>query len=132
MASRSTRQEAEKVKAEFQASYPDATIRIIDNSKTMRIGRLVAQDKGYDIVEDDGGIMVTAEVTTFDILEVRTCACGNEILTAAIGELGLTECKSGKEQRRARQAAELADGIERNRTAVARHMAFDEYSEPAR
>ena len=56
--------------------------------------------------------------------------CGAEILTAAIGEYGLDECQDCRKAREERQTVELAEGIARSRESVARHVAFDEYSEP--
>ena len=129
MASRKTLKEAESLRDEFQARHPAATFRIIDNSKTMNIGRVVAMMDGYDIVKDDGAIMVTAKVTRFDVVEVRHCSCGAEILTAAIGENGIDECAKCKEAAHTARMSESARRCERSRHAVAEHARFDDYSE---
>lgn len=119
MASRSTLKKAQELKAKFEANHPNAEIRIIDRSGIARIGRGVAESNGFEIVEDDGGIMVTINEVRFEVLEVRHCKCGAEILTAAIGEWGLDECQACKETRETRQRIELDESIERSHQAVA-------------
>jgi hypothetical protein len=116
MASRQTETEAQELKANFEKTYPDRTFRIINSSQERRIGRGVAEMKGYQIIEDDGSIMVTVNYTEFQVLEVRKCVCGAEVLTAAVGEDGLNECPSCKAERKSRQEQ---DGTERaNRSAA--------------
>jgi len=132
MASRKTLQEARELANECQSYFPTAKFRIIDNSKRMMIGRGAAEMNGYTILEDDGSIMVLAEVTSFEVLEVRSCKCGNEVLTAAIGEAGLDECQPCREARQTRQAHEIEEGIARNQATIDRHIAFDEWNEPGR
>lgn len=131
MASRTTLRKAEELKEQMQEWVPAVTLRIIDRSETRRIGRGVAEMEGYKIVEDDGGIMVLAEVTQFDVVEVRQCACGAEVLTIAIGEAGLDECQACKRKRQKWQAEESMHSSQASRASVAAHMAFDEYSEPS-
>lgn len=97
MATRTTLKEAKELKASFEANHPDAVIRITDRSETKRIGKAVAETKGFEIIED-GRVMVTAKVTSFDVQEVKFCeVCGAEFLTHAVGEAGnyfcSTECK---------------------------------------
>lgn len=105
MATRKSCQAAQELVTKLQKRYPKATFRIIDNSKTMQIGRKAAEMKGFEIIKD-GSIMVMAQVTQFEVLEVRECQCGTEILTIAIGEWGLDECTDCHEKREARQAKE--------------------------
>ena len=116
MATRNTIEAARALKAKWEREYPDRTFEIVDRSYTGGIGRGIAKQEGYEIVEDDGGCTVVAKVPQFAVLEVRKCrACGAKILTAAIGEDSLTWCQTCKEKqdqqwgqeskRRARQAA---------------------------
>jgi hypothetical protein len=104
MATRKSLGEAQKLVAELQIRHPNAIFRIVDNSKTMRVGRGAAEMQGFKVVEDDGGIMVMAEVAAFDVYEVRQCRCGAEVLTAAIGENNLDECQICRKKREERQA----------------------------
>ena len=129
MASRTTLEKAQNLKAELQARHPRAEFRIIDDSKERHIGRNAAEADGYKIIED-GEITVLAMVTKFDVLEVRHCDCGAEILTIAIGEHSLNECVTCRTERQARQKQALAESCERGRQAMAASVAFDEYSEP--
>jgi hypothetical protein len=98
MATRKTLTEAEELSAKLQIAHPTAKIRIIANHREMRIGRAVAERQGYEVLGDDGGIMVLAQVTEFSILEVRHCDCGVELLTAAIGEYGVDMCQKCAER----------------------------------
>ena len=129
MASRTTLEKAQNLKVELQVRHPCAEFRIIDDSKERRVGRSAAEADGYKIIED-GEITVLAMVTRFDVLEVRRCECGAEILTAAIGEHGLDECATCRIERQARQKQALAESCERGRQAMAASVAFDEYNEP--
>ena len=129
MASRATLKEAEEVKEELKARYSTATFRIIDNSKTSMVGRALAETKGYKIVEDDGSRFVKAEVTQFDVLEVRVCTCGAEVLTAAIGEAGVDECQECRTKNTAQYTVELDEAVKRSRDKVAEMVARDEWEE---
>lgn len=129
MASRTTLEKAQNLKVELEVRHPHAQFRIIDNSKKRHVGREAAEADGYKIIED-GEIMVLAMVTRFDVLEVRHCDCGAEILTVAIGEHGLDECTTCRTERQTRQKQALAERCERGHQAIAASVAFDEYSEP--
>lgn len=128
MASRITLQEAQNLKAELQVRHSHAEFRIVDNSNERRIGRKAAEAKGYQIIED-GRITVLAMVTRFDVLEIRRCQCGAEILTAAIGELGLDECPACQTKRQARFQKELKESCQRNADHMAAWDAMDEWEE---
>lgn len=123
MATKKSLKEAQEAITRLQTRHPNATFRIVDNSKTMRIGRGAAARQGFEIVEDDGGIMVTAKVTAFDVYEIRYCRCGAEVLTAAIGEDGLDECRTCRKKREERQARISG----RNRRESARRVAQAEW-----
>lgn len=111
MASRKSQAKAQELIEKMQANFPDATFRIVDNSATQRIGRIVAEEDGLEIVEDNGGIMVTARVSRFDVLEARIChSCGSEFLTRAIGEHGPT-CKTCRDSSAINFNAELKTRI---------------------
>ena len=107
MASRSTMTAATELMKKWQTEYPEASFRIIENSEIREVGRALAEREGYTIMEDDGSRWVLANVTRFDILEVRHCACGAEILTAAVGEYGLSQCQDCSEMLAARHAREM-------------------------
>ena len=95
MANRTTLKEAQEVKKQFESNHTNANMVIIDRSSESRMGRIVAQEKGFEIVADNGGIMVTVKETSFDILESRTCKkCGVEILTAEVGAISADICKN--------------------------------------
>lgn len=127
MASRSTLQKAQEVKAEIESRHPGIKIRITDESGVHQMGRAVAERKGFEIVEDNGGCMVTVKETYFDISEVRICTgCGVEILTAAIGEDTLNECTTCRERRLEKQEKELQASIERSRQRMDWAESFDE------
>lgn len=128
MASRTNLREAQELKAEWQTRHPGARFRIVDNSETMMVGKAVAERHGYEIIED-GRIRVLAKVTRFDVLEIRQCECGAEILTAAIGEISLNECKECKTKRQTRQAQELEESIRREAQRLADWDAMDEWEE---
>ena len=127
MASRSTMKEAKKIKSDWETKYPNRTFCIIDRSAEMQIGRKAAEMEGFEVIEDNDDWSVLAKVTQFDILEIRQCGCGAEILTAAVGEDGLNECKDCKARRRVRQEKELAARIDRNRRATAEWQARDKW-----
>jgi len=123
MATRNSRQEAEQLIASLD---PSRQYRILDNSVSRRIGRAVAQRQGYTVVEDTGGPMVTAQVTEFEVLEVRHCAdCGAEVLTRAIGEDYIVECanceKRNHEAHKHALAADKAREAERVREVAWRN-----------
>ena len=126
MASRSTRQEAEKIKAETEARHPGVEIRILDNSGTAQIGRMIAEREGFEILSGND-ITVTVRETRFEILEVRKCRCGAEVLTAAIGESGLNECSACREKRQERQKREGQARAERKAGAREESQAFDSF-----
>jgi len=130
MATRNSKIEAEALVKDLVEQYPHRQFRILDNSASRRIGRAVAQNAGYSIIEDTGGPMVTAQVVEFEVLEVRHCGnCGAEVLTRAIGEDSVTHCaQCGKQHHEAhvqQLAADKAREAERVRIAVAR----DEWEE---
>lgn len=132
MASRSIRQEAKQVQQKFQEEYPTATFRIIEDSTTTRIGRFVAEQNGYEIVEDNGGSFVTAIMTTYYIVEVRSCnLCGAEVLTHAIGEMSYDLCSGCRTAYQDSERGASAEQQRRSAEAVRQHLAFDEYSEPS-
>ena len=126
MASRSTRQEAEKIKAETEARHPGIEIRIIDKSGVTQMGRMIAEQKGFEIISGND-ITVTVRETRFEILEVQECRCGKEILTAAIGEDGLNECTNCREKRQQRQKAEGKTRAARKAGAREESQAFDNF-----
>ena len=129
MATRQTQQAAQELKADFERDYPTRTFRIIDSSREMRIGRGVAEMKGYEITEDDGSIMVKVNYTEFSILEVRACRCGAEVLTKAIGEDELDECPTCRKAREQRQAQGHRVQEARERTKVRTWTARDTWEE---
>ncbi len=101
MATRSTQQAAQELKSEFETRYPNRQFRIEDNSGAMQIGKMAAKRQCYEIIED-GDITVIAKVTRYDVLEVRHCDCGAEILTKAIGEDGADKCRACRERQQVR------------------------------
>ena len=103
MASRNCKRDAEKLVFCLQAQYPDREFAVRRVSKVMKVGRLAAEPSS--VIEDTGGPMVTAEVVTYDVLEVRPCACGTMTYSSAIGEDSLAECSACREARQARQKA---------------------------
>ena len=111
MASRTTLKKAQVLKEKWEAEYPNAKFRIIDNSMTRTIGGKVI------------------ESPHFNILEVRVCGCGGEILTAAVGEASLDECKECKAKRLARQEQELEASTARQAQRMADWDAMDEWEE---
>ena len=112
MASRNTLKEAQELKAEFKKSFGGVEIRIVENTETRQMGRIVAEEMGLDIDGQDD-LFVTVKVTRYDVLEVRHCGCGQEILTQAIGEIGLNECPTCRERRENSQNAERTASIAR-------------------
>jgi hypothetical protein len=127
MATRNTIQEAQELKARFETRYPARKFRVVDQSEKMRVGRRVAIAEGYEILEDTGSAMVTANCTQFAVLEIKHCECGAEVLTAAIGEDDFCECDSCYQERRTRQAKTLEDGIRNSTQRAAQADAFDEF-----
>lgn len=126
MASRSTRQEAEKIKAETESSHPGVEIRILDKSGMTQMGRMIAEREGFEILGGND-ITVTVMETRFEILEVRKCRCGAEILTAAIGESGLDECTDCREKRQQRQKREGRARAGRKANAREESQKFDNF-----
>jgi len=116
MATKDTLEKALQLKEKFEAQHPGIEIRIVDESSERQIGRLVAEENGLEIVRDDSGIMVIAHVPQFAILEVRHCErCGNEILTAAIGEIAVVGnlCRACEAQRHKAHLHSLEASCER-------------------
>jgi DNA-directed RNA polymerase subunit RPC12/RpoP len=112
MASRNTLREAQELKAQIEKQHPAAKIVIVESSSERRIGRRIAGNEGFEIIEDDGGIMVTVKETRFDVLEARTCqSCGNEYTTVAIGEADDGRCPGCREKAQARWRKELAERV---------------------
>ena len=111
MASRKSLKEAQELKEKWEAEYPNAKFKIIDDSMTRTIGGKVI------------------ESPQFNILEARQCGCGGEILTAAVGEASLDECKECKAKRLARQKQELEASIGRQARRMADWDAMDEWEE---
>ena len=105
MAERTTVQEAEKLQQQFRAEYPRRQFVIV--ARSTRHGEM------------------------FDILESRTGGtCGHTYTTRAIGEDSATaDCPACHEAAVAAYRAGAAARSTANRQAVARHVAFDEYSE---
>jgi len=100
MASRKTKAEAEQLKSQFQEWFP-----------------------GCDIV-------IRQREEVYDVLESRTCeTCGEEFTTQAVGEYNPTRCRNCSENRRANRTAQGQVAECEGREQIARHMAFDEYSE---
>lgn len=97
MASRNTLKEAKELKAQFEQDYPGIKIVISDKSSERRVGRRVAESKGFEIIEDSGVIMVTVKEMRFEIMEMRGCECGDEYATAAIGEVDSGKCQKCSE-----------------------------------
>lgn len=99
MATRATLIEAQELKAQLEAKY-NLKLKIVSN--------------------------IFGE---FDVLEIKVCRCGAEVLSAAIGEDDFTQCNECYRRREARQAQVLERGIENSAQRVAEHVAFDENSE---
>jgi len=118
MASRDTKEKADELKQQLEARHPSIELRIIESHEQQRIGRAVAKRKGYEIVEDNGGIMVTVNVAEFNVVEVRKCQCGAEITTIAIGEYGLDECADCSAAREERDSAAIKASIKAQKAAV--------------
>lgn len=129
MATRNTIQKAQELKENLEITHPTRKFRIVDQSEKMRIGRKAAEAYGYEILEDTGNIMVLVNCTEFAVLEVRKCGCGEEVLTAAIGEDSLDECDECYRRRQERQARVLAHGIEKSAQRAAQGDEFDRNSE---
>jgi len=129
MASRTTLKAAQELKEQMQARHPGIVLRIEDNSKAMRIGRGAARSEGFEILEDTGAIMVLAQVSRFDVVEVRHCSCGAEITTIAIGEAGLDECASCRRERELRNEQYHEDRSARQAHSVREWAARDEGEE---
>ena len=92
MATRNTKAQAQEIKEKFEKL--GFQIRITESSGVQSVGRWVAERKGFEIIEDNGGIRVKCKVTSYLIQEVRQCRdCGKEILTEAIGETAEDDCK---------------------------------------
>jgi len=118
MASRDTKEKAIELKQKLEARHPSITLRILESSEERRIGRAIAERKGYEITEDSGGVMVTVNLTEYNIVEVRKCRCGAEITTIAIGEHGLDECANCEAAREERDSAAIKAGIKAQKAAV--------------
>jgi hypothetical protein len=129
MATRDTLEKAQELKARWEVDFPNAEIRIINKSGIMTVGRGVAEMENLEIIEDNGGIMVKVQMPQFEVLEVRHCECGAEILTAAVGEWGLNECQNCKQTREVEYAANLQAGIEKSRQEVNEIAWRDEWEE---
>lgn len=126
MATRNTQNEANQLKTKLEKQYPNRKFRIVDNSRTMKMGRLAAEEEGYEILSGSV-ITVTAKVTSFTILEIRECGCGTEILTAAIGEDGLNECRECAKKSKEAHEANLNRSIAENKAEVDRYEAYSEF-----
>lgn len=133
MASRADREVAEKLKAQYQNEYPNREFRVLDKSSTRKVGRVIAERKGFTVIEDDGGPMVTAQVAAFDVLEIRKCAdCGSEVLSAAIGEDSAAVCTHCRTARRERKEKRSRRRQTTSRQQVAESRARDRWEEPNR
>lgn len=113
MASRNTKAEAQDLRNEIEARFPGVDIRIVDKSAVRKVGRKIAERQGLEILKDDGRFMVKVFEPKFEVLEVRTCRCGAEVLTAAIGEDSLDECPACRAARKERQERDLETRIAR-------------------
>jgi len=114
MASRKTEKEAQELKAKWETQYPNSEIRIIDNSGVKQIGRCAAEQSGFEILEGNN-ITVKAIVTSFAVLEVKQCrSCGAEVLTAAIGEIGINVCQICERKANVKHQQELNASIARS------------------
>ena len=112
MANRATLDGAQALKVQMQSMFPNAKLTIVDRSKPSTIGRDYAIEHGLEITSDQGGALVTAIATRFDVLEVLAChECGSEVLTAAIGEIGNDECQDCRQERSKMFSAELRDDV---------------------
>jgi len=121
MATRDTLKEAQELKSQLEQEFPNAKIIIEDQSSEIQMGRMIAEMKGFEIIEDDGGIRVTVKETRYEVLEVRKCGCGIEFTTAAIGEYSANdECQDCREKRIDRQRQELDVGVARESARVKR------------
>jgi len=117
MATRNTKEKAQQLKEKLEAEYPGIEIRVVDQSSTRRLGRLIAEQNGLGIIEDDGSGMVVVRMPEFAVLEVRHCQrCGAETLTAAIGEIAMTgdHCQSCEMKRHETYLHELEASCERS------------------
>ena len=99
MADRGTRQEAEELKAKFEANHPGVVIVIEERTgeQAMSPYGLGTTYQEEDIVRYDGDFPVI-QWQNFSILEVTTCrGCGKEAKNAAIGQTFVcNECKTPK------------------------------------
>ena len=131
MATRSTRQESQEIKAELEIRHPNRQICIVERSEERRIGKAAAVAQNLEIIEDDDYIVI-AKVTWFDILEARKCSsCKSEYLTAAIGEDDpLGECRDCRKARKVRYEAGSQERATASLAMVKAHEAFDEHEEP--
>ena len=97
MAKRNTLKEAEEVKARLEASFPNATIVIEEETSEADMSPygLGTTYQESDIVRYNGKFPVV-RMTTFFILEVTNCpSCGKEMKSAAIGEhSNCNDCQS--------------------------------------
>ena len=104
MATRSTMQAAEELKAQFEGWYPGAEIRIVDRSQPT--------------------------YSQFAVLEVVKCRdCGGEILTQAIGELGNDRCHSCREAGHSNWTRKTQESTRRESQRVADNLARDLWEE---
>lgn len=127
MASRNTFAEAQELKAQFKQDYPGIKIIVLSSKTERRMGRAVAERKGFEIVEDSGGIMVTVKETRFEILEARTCGCGKEYTTRAIGEIDSGKCDKCSKVGAQRHGQELSEGVQRENERTAKVVAMNDW-----
>jgi len=121
MASRPILSAAQTLKIQMEAIYPGSKLTIVDKSKKSTIGRDYAIEHGLEIINDSGGVLVTAIVTRFDVLEMKACHnCGDEILTRAIGEIGNDECQDCADRRKAKFQVRLTNRVRAESERVAR------------
>jgi DNA-directed RNA polymerase subunit RPC12/RpoP len=127
MATRNSKHAAEELKTKWEAEYPGSEFVIIDRSGIQMIGKFVAEENGYEIIEGNGP-RVKAKVTEFEVLEVKHCHnCGAEVLSAAIGEASSYECVECRNKLAAERHSRSEEAKERSRQSVAAHAAFDDF-----
>lgn len=119
MATRNTEQEAKELMNNLTEQFPGRRFEIRDTSSECVIGRVIAESKGWTIIEDTGGCMVTVFQPVFEVSEVRICRdCRNNYTTIAIGEADLGLCASCDSRRKERQEQELAQSIKMSQQRI--------------
>lgn len=119
MAWRTTREAAEAVAADVRTNHPGVSISVVDRSEERYVGRIAAEEEGWQVLEDNGGPMVKVWATMFFVLEARQCrVCGTEIFTEAYGEANSDLCPRHEAEARERNEIETRRRVEESRRKV--------------